>query len=460
MKNLYILLITLLVFTFSNAQIVFDSKNVISDNYSPKTVYAADIDGDGDMDVLSGDAWNSGLIVWHENIDGLGEFDIQQIISDNTQGLRTIKAVDIDGDNDLDVLCASTFITDGKITWHENLDGLGNFGEEQIISAFEFTRDVHFTDVDGDGDMDILSVSGVNTDNSKVIWYENLDGLGSFFTQHIITANLISPISVFTEDIDGDGDQDVITNSYGDNSVAWLENTNGLGDFGPVQYIDQNVMDAYSVHANDVDGDGDMDVLSASAGDDKVSWYENTDGLGNFNPERIITNLTDGASSVYTSDIDGDGDVDVLSSSAIDNKVAWYENLDGLGNFGNQQIITTDAINAYTVYASDLNNDGKIDVLSASYTTNGKLAWYKNLGVLGIDENTQVRFTIYPNPAKEVLNIDSQQPIETIKIYNLQGQIVKEDSSNRVDVSQLTTGLYFVQVVIDGKTITKKFIKE
>lgn len=457
MKKLYLILITLLVFTFSNAQVGFEDQIVISDDYSPKTVYAADIDGDGDMDVLSGDAWDSGLIVWYENIDGLGDFGAQQIISDNTQGLRTIKAVDIDGDNDLDILCASFFLSDGKITWHENLDGLGNFDDEQIISTLDFTKDVHFTDVDGDGDMDVLSVSGTNYDNSDVSWYENLDGLGSF-AQQVISTNIDNPQSVYTADIDGDGDQDVISGTFSEYPVIWYENINGLGDFGPEKYIDQNVMDASSVYADDIDGDGDVDVLSASGGDDKIVWYENTDGLGNFNPEHIITNLTNGASSVYTSDIDGDGDVDVLSSSAIDNKIAWYENLDGLGNFGNQQIITTSAINAYTVYASDLNNDGKIDVLSASYFDN-KVAWYKNLGVLGIGDSKLNFFKIYPNPTQDILNIEAQQPIDAIKICNLQGQLIMEDSSSKVDVSQLTSGLYFTQVLIDGKTITKKFIK-
>lgn len=79
---------------------------------------------------------------------------------------------------------------------------------------------------------------------------------------------------------------------------------------------------------------------------------------------------------------------------------------------------------------------------------------------LGIEGNSIISFSIYPNPTQDVLNIASQQPIETVKIYNLQGQLIKEGSSNRVDVSQLNTGLYFIQLSVDGKTVTKKFIKE
>ena len=84
----------------------------------------------------------------------------------------------------------------------------------------------------------------------------------------------------------------------------------------------------------DLDGDGDQDVLSASVGDDKIAWYENTDGLGTFGPQQVITTSVAGAMAVYTADLDGDGDVDVLSASLGDNKVAWYENMNGLGSSG------------------------------------------------------------------------------------------------------------------------------
>jgi len=82
---------------------------------------------------------------------------------------------------------------------------------------------------------------------------------------------------------------------------------------------------ANSVYAADVDGDGEMDVLSASFSDDKIAWYEN-EGSESFTA-RTITTSADGANSVYAVDLDGDGDIDVLSASQDDDKIAWYENL-------------------------------------------------------------------------------------------------------------------------------------
>ena len=80
------------------------------------------------------------------------------------------------------------------------------------------------------------------------------------------------------------------------------------------------------VFSTDLDGDGDMDVLSASNDDDKIAWYAN-DGKGDFSEPLIISSNADGAKSVYAIDLDGNGDMDVLSTSFKDDKIAWYENL-------------------------------------------------------------------------------------------------------------------------------------
>ena len=151
----------------------------------------------------------------------------------------------------------------------------------------------------------------------------------------------------------------------------------GQVSFGPQQVITTAADRARSVYAADLDGDGDQDVLSASAFDDKIAWYENTGGRS-FGPQQVITTGADGAQSVYAADLDGDGDQDVLSASAFDNKIAWYENERG-GQFGSQQVITRQAAEAFSVYAADLDGDGDPDVLSASVFDN-KIAWYENEG--------------------------------------------------------------------------------
>jgi len=459
MKTKIFLLLTGILYLNTYAQ--FGPQQIITTNASgPYSVYAIDLDGDGDMDVLSA-SFCDYKIAWYEN-DGLGNFGAQQIITTNALGASSVFAIDIDGDGDMDVLSAS-FIDD-KIAWYENTDGQGNFGSQQIITTnADAALSVYATDIDGDGDMDVLSASWGDV---NIAWYENTDGLGSFGTEQIITTNADTAYSVYATDIDGDGDMDVLSASWGDVNIAWYENTDGLGSFGPQQIITTNAAGAESVFAIDIDGDGDMDVLSASFGDDKIAWYENTDGQGSFGPQQIITTNALYADSVYATDLDGDGDMDVLSASRLDHKIAWYENTDGQGNFGPQQIITTNAQNTRSVYATDIDGDGDIDVLSASGGDN-KIAWYENLVVLGVNENTLLDFSVYPIPTTGILTIQSNTTIVQIEIYNQLGQLVLSipiaigTNKNTIDISSVSKGVYFIKIKDEhGNIGSQKVVKE
>ena len=158
---------------------------------------------------------------------------------------------------------------------------------------------------------------------------------------------------------------------------------------------------AYSVFAIDMDGDGDTDVLSASLDDDTVAWYENLDENGGRFSTHVITTSADYACSVFAIDMDGDGDVDVLSASQNDDTVAWYENLDGSFGIFSTHVITTTANGARSVFAIDMDGDGDVDVLSASQYDD-TVAWYVHTNAqtyrLAHDKNTiptpQVRVRI------------------------------------------------------------------
>jgi len=423
-----------------------------------RSSYPADLDGDGDMDVISA-SFGDNKVAWYENLDGQGNFGEQIIINEYIVDPLNVFPADFDNDGDLDIVCNSfNNVGNPDVVWFKNLDGQGTFGQPIEITYDAFGAiDVYSSDLDNDGDMDVLSAS---KEDNKIAWYENLDGQGTFGEQQILTTNALSARTVYAGDINGDGNIDVISSSLSDGEVIWFKN-NGNGNFEIEQVISNTVGAVLSVYAEDMDGDGDMDVLSASY-INKVSWHENLDGLGTFNNEHIISELTNGAHSVHAEDMDNDGDMDVLSASAIDNKIAWYENLDGQGNFGEQLLIDQEnIIQGRDVFAADLDDDGDMDVLAASQN-NQTIAWYENFTILEIEDNESIKLSIYPNPTNGLIYIEGLSKVTSIKVYDDLGRLVfkQNNPSNQIDISSLSTGLLFVQIETDNGSIIKKVIKE
>jgi hypothetical protein len=338
----------------------FNDHTITTGADGANSVFAADVDGDGHIDVLSA-SYDDGRIAWYEN-DGSGGFTAHTITT-GADSAFSVFAADVDGDGDMDVLSASR--SDDKIAWYEN-DGSANFTTHTITTGARGAVSVFAADVDGDGDMDIMSSY---QNDETIAWYEN-DGSQNF-TPHEVTSSPNYTFSVFAADVDGDGDMDLLSSLFEDTKIAWYEN-DGNANF-TANTITTSAAGAHSVFAADVDGDGHMDVLSASRENDNIAWYEN-DGSQNFTAHEI-TSSADGAFSVYAADMDGDGDMDVLSASGNDDKIAWYEN-DGAQNF-TPHTITTGADGARSVFAADVDGDGDMDVLSAS-SGDDKIAWYEN----------------------------------------------------------------------------------
>jgi len=383
------------------------------------------------------------------------QFGPQQIITTSAGGTEGIYSTDIDGDGDMDVLSTSS----NSIEWYENIDGQGNFSPQQSVTTFTSSASlVYSADIDGDGDMDVISAS---YPGDKIVWNENIDGQGNFGPQQIISAFANGPSELHATDLDGDGDIDVLSALAWEDKIVWYENIDGQGNFGSQQIIMSNEEGASSVYTTDIDDDGDIDVVSSS--DVRIAWYENTDGQGNFGSQQIIDSDANNARNVYAADLDGDGDMDVLSDSNYGDKIGWYENTDGQGSFSVQQIISTNVDDIRSIHATDLDGNGVIDVLSASFDDN-KIAWYENLHPLGVNENALLVISVFPNPVKEVLNILAQNgsPISSIQVFDILGRLVIEEKHdfNKVDVSNLGNGLLFIKIQTTEGVVTKKIIKE
>jgi hypothetical protein len=83
---------------------------------------------------------------------------------------------------------------------------------------------------------------------------------------------------VYAADLDGDGDIDILGGSQNDNTVAWWENLNGDGSTWLEHIVDDNYLEAVAVYAADIDGDGDTDIMAAGAVENAIRWWENKGG--------------------------------------------------------------------------------------------------------------------------------------------------------------------------------------
>jgi len=139
--------------------------------------------------------------------------DSENIITTGADDVRCVFAIDIDGDEDIDILVASN--RDDTVSWWEN-NGSESFTEHVITSNADQARSVFAIDLDGDGDIDVLVAS--NRDDT-VSWWEN-NGSESF-TEHIISDNAGGVRYVTAVDIDGDGNIDVLTAAFTDDTFSW-----------------------------------------------------------------------------------------------------------------------------------------------------------------------------------------------------------------------------------------------
>lgn len=247
----------------------FGAEQVISSAYNePASIFAADLDGDMDVDVVSVSSnlfLFGGYVVWYENTDGQGMSWTAHSFATIQRG-SAVLAADLDGDGDRDVVSASRA---DSVLWYENTDGQGSFGSGQTISTASAPDDIRAADLDGDTDLDIV-VAGDTT----LSWHENTDGLGTFGVAQVVEADLsqVVPRAVSTADLDDDGDHDLLLAKAAEDTVAWYRNTNGQGSFGPPQPVTAIADGAYALAVADVDADSELDVVVGSRGDDTVAW--------------------------------------------------------------------------------------------------------------------------------------------------------------------------------------------
>jgi hypothetical protein len=178
---------------------------------------------------------------------------------------------DLNGDGRLDIV---NTLLHGNVSWIDVLyqDGQFVFNRTMIDSNLDNAFDVNCLDVNGDSKKDVL-VSNFALPN--IYWYENPTSPGDPWIQHIVT-NTYLGTDIYTGDINKDGRGDFVASGLNDMRIAWFEYTWENGQALWTEHlIDDNINQPGDNSLNDLDGDGDLDVVVCGLMDDQMIWYEN-----------------------------------------------------------------------------------------------------------------------------------------------------------------------------------------
>ncbi|HSH05780.1 MAG TPA: VCBS repeat-containing protein, partial [Anaerolineae bacterium] len=365
------------------------------------SVAAADVDGDGDLDIL-GAAENADAISWWENTAGDGTAWTEHTVDPAFAGASSVAAADVDGDGDLDILGAALVADD--ISWWENTAGDGTaWTEHTVDTAFNGARSVAAADVDGDGDLDILGAARIAY---AISWWENTAGDGTAWTEHTVDPAFDGAISVAAADVDGDGDLDILGAAYIADAISWWENTAGDGTAWTEHTVDTAFDGAASVAAADVDGDGDLDILGAARIAYHISWWEKTAGDGTAWTKHTVDPAFAGTYSVAAADVDGDGDLDILGAAYIADDISWWENTAGDGTAWTEHTVDPAFDGAYSVAAADVDGDGDLDILGAADLADD-ISWWENRGgQFALATIDTAPTTLLANTSDDILQIE------------------------------------------------------
>ncbi|MCB0567847.1 MAG: T9SS type A sorting domain-containing protein [Phaeodactylibacter sp.] len=368
------------------------------DGVTVGSVAFSDVDGDGDNDVLITGTSNPGRIAKLYTNNGTGSFS--EVMGTPFAGVSrsSIAFADVDGDGDSDVLITGDGGAVGEIAKLYTNDGMGSFTE--VIDTFFVgvsNSSIAFSDVDGDGDSDVLITGQQDFFEGFAKLYTN-DGTGSFAEVMGAPFDGVYNSSIAFSDVDSDGDSDVLIVGENDSErIAKLYTNDGAGSFAEVMGTNFDGVDrGASIAFSDVDGDGDSDLLITGRNNsfERIAKLYTNDGMGNY-PVVLPPPFEDvGASSIAFSDVDGDGDSDVLITGVTNSgRISKLYTNDGASIFTEVMGTPFEAVASGCIAFSDVDGDGDSDVLITGRTNSGRISkLYTNDGMGSFTEVTGTPF--------------------------------------------------------------------
>ena len=364
--------------SFSPAELPVPSSTLAA---SVNDLALADVDSDGDLDIIAATTNVSGIAARVNNIylnDGAAVFTRSNVSAVASTSFRVL-AGDINGDKMADLI-----FDDGGAYLN---DGSGGFNLS-INSNLSISAASDMADIDGDGDLDVVSGTLATGNSNKTRAFFN-SGSGVFQPVDVATSGL-STLSLKLVDVNQDGTFDIVEGA-GDNSPVRLMSNRGDGIFYPPENIGTDTRNVSDLLMLDSDRDGDLDLLTVAAVSARIRLLSNAPGhdvnpLQNtasvsvidatVNPT-LVTRM-EPAMAIAVGDLDLDGRDDMVVGGDGFLRVYYaYNSITG----GYRSFTFASTFNVRDIELADFDLDGDLDMVVGN--RNAVNHFYRNSNVVG-----------------------------------------------------------------------------
>jgi hypothetical protein len=350
---------------------VFAPPIILTDGVSVqgRAIALGDLDQDGDDDLVVGYSTNN-LDVYFQTAPG--SFASPPLSLSHASVVFPLEAliVDLNGDGALDLISAN-YTSDNVTVFFQTTPGAfaspplalsagaSGIGPHGVVPA----------DVDGDGDLDVV-VTYDATDNA-VIFFQTAPGVFEAFPSVLLSdgASMNRVFDAAVGDLNGDGLPDLVTANFQSNNLSVFFQTGG-GAFNPTatRLSDgARTNGSFHVEIGDMDGDGDLDIVSVGREASRVTVFTQVTP-GNFLPtHNLLASTMARAGSLELGDLDNDGDLDIATSNLDSNNVTLF--LQDAGAFSNPPRVLSDGINTsggIGIVSRDIDGDGNRDLATTN----------------------------------------------------------------------------------------------